>query len=97
MCIIGLGWGRATRTSRLLDVATTAVDGSSTAETVQPGVDSLTTHDDEVQPIGEEEPDDLSAGDLFDAAATGRVVILWLATPTLAAVGSFAVFSLVLT
>ncbi|PSP37973.1 inorganic phosphate transporter [Halobacteriales archaeon QH_7_65_31] len=97
MCIIGLGWGRATRTSRLLDVATTAVDGSSTAETVQPGVDSLTTHDDEVQPIGEEEPDEQSAGDLFDAAATGRVVILWLATPTLAAVGSFVVFSLVLT
>ena len=94
MCIIGLGWGRATRTSRLVDVATTAMEGNTT-ETVQPGVDSLNTDDEEIRPIGEEETEELSANDLFDPAATGRVITLWLATPTLAAVGSFVVFAVV--
>ena len=94
MCIIGLGWGRATRTSRLVDVATTAMGGNTT-ETVQPGVDSLNTDDEEIRPIGEEETEELSANDLFDPAATGRVITLWLATPTLAAVASFVVFAVV--
>ncbi|MDZ7746676.1 MAG: inorganic phosphate transporter [Halobacteriales archaeon] len=94
MCIIGLGWGRATRTTRLVDVATTAMEGN-TGKAVQPGVDSLTKDEDEVQPIGEEEPDELSANDLFDPAATARVITLWLATPTIAAVSSFVVFAVV--
>jgi len=50
----------------------------------------------EVAPIGEEEPGDVAtAADLFDPDATGRVVMLWILTPTIAATASFLVFEYV--
>lgn len=54
------------------------------AETPEPG--------DGVPAIGEEDAADLTAADLFDPRTTGRVVALWILTPSLSAVASFAVF-----
>jgi len=45
-----------------------------------------------VASIGEAEPDQLTAADLFDPSTTGRVVMLWILTPTISAVASYLVF-----
>ena len=103
MCVVGLGWGRATRTTKLADAAGAAVSGESErptavstgaiTEEVTPGPDVESADGSpEVAPIGEEEPDQVTAADLFDPAATGRVVMLWILTPTISAVGSYLVF-----
>ena len=106
MCIVGLGWGRATRTTTLADVASAAVTGEH-AEISNPqgalraderGVPTVghptpeTKPDPEVPPIGEEGPDELSASELFDPSTTGRVIVLWVLTPSVSAVGSYLVF-----
>jgi len=108
MCVVGLGWGRATRTTSLADAAGAAVSGSAAAGgSGNVTVDALTADRDEaawsppeereVPPIGEEDPESVtSAADLFDPAATGRVVMLWILTPSISAVASFLVFQYVL-
>ena len=89
MCIVGLGWGRATRTVRAKDV----VRGD--AETTV-SVNALTAErPEEVPQMGEERPEELTAADLFDPATTGRVVVLWILTPSIAAVASFLLFTFV--
>jgi PiT family inorganic phosphate transporter len=45
-----------------------------------------------VPKIGEEDPEELTAADLFDPAATGRVVMLWILTPSISAGASYLVF-----
>jgi PiT family inorganic phosphate transporter len=99
MCIIGLGWGRATRAVRVRDAAATAVrgdgeDGERTTEgESKMSVDALTAEpEDEVQKIGEEDPTELQTKDLFDPASTGRVIMLWILTPTISALASFLLF-----
>ncbi|MFC7156411.1 anion permease [Halomarina halobia] len=95
MCIVGLGWGRASRTMTPSQVASAAMRGDG------PGlsVDALATDGRGTTPrvrdvprIGEEDPDALTAGDLFDSRATARVVVLWVLTPTISAVAAFLVF-----
>jgi PiT family inorganic phosphate transporter len=87
--IVGLGWGRATRTSTLPDVVrgeeeTSVSVGALTAES--PG--------EEAPEIGEETPDDIpSAGDLFDPATTGRVIVMQNVVPILSTVGAYAAFT----
>ena len=157
MCIVGLGWGRATRTTRLSDAAGAAVsgpdeesgvsvnalaDGDGGAPTIgsqkekveaaeaaeadaddeddanadddEDGVDAEEADDvtdestdatdeeeeapsgppapEDVPKIGEEDPEELTAADLFDPAATGRVVMLWILTPSISAGASYLVF-----
>jgi len=122
MCIVGLGWGRATRTTRLADAADMAVsgpdrgdgsavsdrgDGSAIAEDAPDGGGADETKSDfEVEPatsqrppapadvpkIGEKDPDESTAADLFDPQATGRVVVLWILTPSVSALASYLVF-----
>jgi len=157
MCIVGLGWGRATRTTRLSDAAGAAVsgpdeesgvsvnalaDGDGGAPTIgsqkekveaaeaaeadaddeddanadddEDGVDAEEANDvtdestdatdeeeeapsgppapEDVPKIGEEDPEELTAADLFDPAATGRVVMLWILTPSISAGASYLVF-----
>ncbi len=96
MCIVGLGWGRATRTTTFSDAAARAISGESGGERAEVTVDALTAaapeSAGEVAPIGEEQPDSLRAGDLFDPAATGRVIMLWILTPSLSALASFLAF-----
>ncbi|MFB6084840.1 MAG: anion permease [Halorientalis sp.] len=97
MCIVGLGWGRATRTTTISDAASAAVKGESPSEM---SVDALGAQREEpddagVSKIGEEDDDTVMAADLFDPAATGRVVILWILTPTLSGVASYLLFRFV--
>ncbi|SDE86952.1 inorganic phosphate transporter [Halorientalis regularis] len=96
MCIVGLGWGRATRTTTISDAASAAVKGESATEM---SVDVLAADEAEamdegtsVSKIGEEEQTEITAADLFDPAATGRVVMLWILTPTLSGVASYLLF-----
>ncbi|SFG84030.1 inorganic phosphate transporter, PiT family [Halopelagius inordinatus] len=119
-CIIGLGWGRASRVATLAEIA--APDGEPASRTpittgalgspptdddspAGPTVGGLARGEDEdvdgtddvsVPPIGEEEPEDVTAESLFDPAATGRIVALWILSPTLSVIGSFLLFTLVL-
>ncbi|ELZ31151.1 phosphate/sulfate permease [Halogeometricum pallidum JCM 14848] len=86
MCIVGLGWGRATRTVTIGE----AISGKS------PGmsVNALTAETrEDVPPVGEESETDLAGSDLFDPGTTGRVIFFWLLTPSLSAVASYALFS----
>ena len=92
MCIVGLGWGRATRTVRTADALSGEGEATVSVNALAAGrVDD--PHD--VPGIGEEDPADLTAADLFDPAAVGRVAILWVLTPSVAAAASFALFSVV--
>ncbi|WP_327052162.1 inorganic phosphate transporter [Halomicrococcus gelatinilyticus] len=115
-CIIGLGWGRASRAVTLAEAATTAVDTDPEAELTTgalaeptmdepagPTVGTLAAGEVEerdpdeaveVPPIGEEELDELAAESLFDPAATSRIVILWILSPTLSVIGSYVLFLL---
>ncbi|WP_254545490.1 inorganic phosphate transporter [Halomarina pelagica] len=95
MCIVGLGWGRASRTMTPSQAASAAMgrDGPGLS------VDALaadgrggSTGVSDIPRIGEEDPDALTAGDLFDSRATARVVVLWVLTPTISAVAAFLVF-----
>ena len=92
MCIIGLGWGRATRTISISDAASAAVRGESASGDVS--VAALTDDGREegtVPNVGEDDPG-ISAGDLFDPATTGRVVMLWIMTPSISAAASYLLF-----
>jgi PiT family inorganic phosphate transporter len=86
--IVGLGWGRATRTVTAEDVArgeeTPAVSvGALTAD--EPGEESPA--------IGEEEATDIpSAADLFDPETTGRVLLMQNVVPVIATVGAYLTF-----
>ncbi|MBX0296030.1 inorganic phosphate transporter [Haloarcula nitratireducens] len=111
MCVVGLGWGRATRTTRLADAAGAAVAGTAAGGSGGTGISvSALNVDAEENPassgsgekqsvakIGEEDPESVTtAADLFDPSATGRVVMLWILTPTISAVASYLVFQYVL-
>ena len=111
MCIVGLGWGRATRTTTLADAASAAVTGEhhepahppGTLKAEDRGVPTVgepapdVEPDTEVPPIGEEEPEELTASELFDPGTTGRVIVLWVMTPSVSAVGSYLVFQFLVT
>ena len=47
-------------------------------------------------PIGEEDPATLPRQALYNPGQTGRVITLWVATPTMSAVLSFLLFELIL-
>ncbi|MFB6302700.1 MAG: anion permease [Haloferacaceae archaeon] len=95
MSIIGLGWGRATRTTRLSEAASAAVQGADQPDVTVDAIAAGGTGDaggDEVPPIGEEEAGDIAAADLFDPRTTGRVIMLWIFTPSLSAIASYFLF-----
>ncbi len=122
-CIIGLGWGRASRAQTLAEIATpppvgeanpdgmtgsiadSLGDGSTDAasptvgdlaEGEAPDTDAQQASSDEVPSVGEQpaKQEALSAKRLFDPAATARIVTLWVATPVMAVVGAYLLFSL---
>ena len=118
-CIIGLGWGRASRAVTLAELAkppskakpgpkltTGALAAPSTEEKgpVAPTVGDLASGktpdtaeqhsgSPSVPSIGEEDIEELTAESLFDPAATSRIVILWILTPSLSVVGSYLLFA----
>ncbi len=87
MCIVGLGWGRATRTVTLGE----ALGGKSP----EMSVNALAAEtQEEVPAMGQETETDLAGSDLFDPGTTGRVIFFWLLTPSLSALASYALFAL---
>ncbi|QCW01778.1 inorganic phosphate transporter [Natrinema pallidum] len=91
MCIIGLGWGRATRPITVAD----AVRGEESAPL---SVDALTADEEgeTLPPIGDEDPERIpSASDLFDPATTARVVLMQNIVPVIATGGAYATFRFV--
>jgi PiT family inorganic phosphate transporter len=87
MSIIGLGWGRATRT--------TTVTGLRDEEPTPVSVGALAEDEEgeELPAIGEEEPEDIpSASELFNPSTTARVVLMQNVVPLIATVGSFLTF-----
>ncbi|RXK50434.1 inorganic phosphate transporter [Halorientalis pallida] len=105
MSIVGLGWGRATRTATIGD----AVRGGGDQPAVSPG--ALAAESDDAptvggqggtpeatghKAIGEEEPEDLpKASDLFEPATTARVILLQNIVPAIATVASYLLFRFV--
>jgi len=90
MSIIGLGWGRATRT--------TTVSGMRGEEDTRVSVGALATDEggEELPEIGEEEPEDIpSASELFNPSTTARVVVMQNVVPLLATVGAYLTFRFV--
>ncbi|WP_136686632.1 inorganic phosphate transporter [Halorhabdus amylolytica] len=88
MTIIGLGWGRATRTATVPELVT------GKAQT-QISVDSLAAEtSDGPQSIGEEEPEKIeTATQLFDPGTVVRFVSFWIIGPSMATLLSFAFFT----
>ena len=100
MSIVGLGWGRATRTvtfsetihgeSPDVSVGALAADAD---EALTIGGGGGTPTEGETKPIGEEEADDLpAAADLFEPTTTARVILLQNVVPAIATVAAFLVF-----
>ena len=90
MSIIGLGWGRATRT--------TTVEGMRRKEETAVTIGALAGDEEgEALPeIGEEDPADIpSASDLFDPSTTVRVVLMQNVVPLISTVGAFLTFSFI--
>ncbi|WP_251343441.1 inorganic phosphate transporter [Haloplanus halophilus] len=90
MSIVGLGWGRATR-------SITVSEGVRGEKRPNVSVGALTTEDpgEEAPGIGEEEPEDTpSAAELFNPETTGRVVLMQNVVPILSTVGAYATFRL---
>lgn len=104
MSIVGLGWGRATRTATLseaaggnapnVSVGALAADAEG-APTV--GGEGGTPPPHEHEPIGEESPDEIpSTADLFEPGTTARVIALQNLVPAIATVAAYLVFQFVL-
>ncbi len=104
MSIVGLGWGRATRTTKVADSvrgeetprtsvgALTADEGTATVG------DPTVSESTDPEPIGEESPEEVpSASDLFNPSTTARVVIMQNVVPIFATVGSYVTFLIIFT
>jgi len=90
MSIIGLGWGRATRT--------TTVSGMRGDEETRVSVGALASDEEgeQLPEIGEEEPENIpSASELFNPSTTARVVLMQNVVPVLATVGAYFTFRFV--
>jgi PiT family inorganic phosphate transporter len=88
MSVVGLGWGRATR-------STTVSEGVRGEEQPAVSVGALTAEEpgEEVPDIGEEDPEDVpETADLFDPSTTGRVILMQNVVPLLSTVGALVAF-----
>ena len=91
MSIIGLGWGRATRTTTVKD----AVRGEKEAA-VSVGALTAEEEGEAAPPIGEEDTEDIpKASDLYDPSTAGRVILIQNFVPVLATIGAFLTFRFV--
>lgn len=88
MAIIGLGWGRATRT-----VTVSESIAGETEPAVSVGALAADNPGEEIPEIGEEDPEDIpSAADLFDPSTTARVVVMQNVVPALSTIGAYLTF-----
>jgi len=103
MCIVGLGWGRASRTVTLADAVGGRDSPAVSVDALAGGPESPTVGDPDVDAegarerpaIGEHEAEP-PATELFDPATTFRVVAMQNMVPAVATVGSFLAFSVLL-
>jgi PiT family inorganic phosphate transporter len=104
MSIVGLGWGRATRTVTVSqarhgerpEVSMDALAADADGPTVGGGGGTPDPNR-EPAPIGEEEPDDIQqTSDLFRPGASARVIAMQNIVPALATIASFLIFQFVL-
>lgn len=100
MCIVGLGWGRASRTVRLSDMVAAIEDESSPETTVDARARNGGSSPGTSQPVSDlenedEDPDELMPSELFNPGATARVITLWILTPTISATASYLLFRFV--
>jgi len=90
MSIVGLGWGRATRTTTVAE----GVRGEETA--MSPGALAEDEEGEDIPAIGEEDPEDLpTASELFNPSTTARVVLMQNLVPLLATVSAYLTFRFV--
>jgi phosphate/sulfate permease len=90
MCIVGLGWGRATRTTEIRDL------GSEGDTSVSVGALAGDEEGDSLPDIGEEESEDIpSASALFNPSTTVRVVVMQNLVPLISTVGAYLTFTFV--
>ena len=90
MSIIGLGWGRATRTTPVKEIP----KGEETGVSV--GALAGDTEGETLPRIGEEEPADIpAASELFDPSTTARVIIMQNFVPLISTVGAYLTFQFV--
>jgi PiT family inorganic phosphate transporter len=88
MSIVGLGWGRATRTATISDT----VRGEPPEE-VSVGALAADEVDENVQRIGQEDPAEMpAASDLFRPETTARVIVLQNLVPSVATVAAYLLF-----
>ncbi|ADJ14670.1 inorganic phosphate transporter [Halalkalicoccus jeotgali] len=89
MCIVGLGWGRATRQATARDL----VRGDLASDISVDAITAETTE--EVPRVGEERPEDLRGVEqLFDGSAVIRFVSFWIIGPSMATILSYLAFVL---
>ncbi|AGB35941.1 inorganic phosphate transporter [Natronococcus occultus] len=87
MSIIGLGWGRASRTTTISD----AREGEETHVSV--GALAAEEEGEQSPEIGEENPEDIpKASDLFDPSTTARVILMQNVVPIISTVGAYLTF-----
>ena len=92
MSIIGLGWGRATRTVR----AGPSITEQASDARVSVGALAADTEGEEIPDMGEEDPADIPAADeLFNPGTTARVLLLQNVVPVISTVGAYLVFRFV--
>ncbi|MFB6292655.1 MAG: anion permease [Halonotius sp.] len=93
MSIIGLGWGRATRTVRASRSSITEQAGDTRMSV---GALAADTEGEEIPDMGEEDPGDIpAADDLFNPGTTARVLVLQNLVPTISTIGAYLVFRFV--
>ena len=91
MSIIGLGWGRATRTTKAADM----VRGKEETK-VSRGSLAGDTEGEELPEIGEEDPAEIpAASELFDPTTTARVVVMQNVVPLISTIGAYLTFRFV--
>ena len=103
MSIVGLGWGRATRTVTLSDARSGDTPEVSVGALAADAPDAPTVGGEGGTPestnspaIGEEETEDIpGAADLFEPETTARVIFLQNVVPGIATVASFLLFRFV--
>jgi PiT family inorganic phosphate transporter len=90
MSIVGLGWGRATRTTTVAE----SVRGEGTA--MSPGSLAGDEGGEELPSIGEEDPEDIpQANELFNPSTTARVVLMQNLVPVVATFSAYLTFRFV--
>jgi PiT family inorganic phosphate transporter len=87
MCIVGLGWGRATRPVTVTDLARGELDAGVSVDAV------AAETPEQVPRIGEEDPENVNdVQEVFDPSVVVRFVVFWIIGPSVATLLSYVAF-----